>query len=89
MKSYRVIFTDGAKKELSQLDGQITRLILAWIRKNLEGCSDPWRHGKALTANRRGQWCYRIGNYRLIADIDDQTILIMILTVGHRSDIYK
>lgn len=87
--SYNVIFTERSKKELSKLDKQVVRLILAWIRKNLEGCSDPRQHGKGLTANRSGQWRYRIGNYRLIADIEDEKITIIILTVGHRRDVYK
>jgi mRNA interferase RelE/StbE len=85
---YRVVFTASAKKELMKLDRYTARLIVSWIRKNLEGCEDPRKHGKALTANRRGQWRYRIGDYRLIAEIQDDTIIIMIVSVGHRSRIY-
>lgn len=85
---YRVVFTDVAKKELKKLDKYTARLIIAWIRKNLEGCADPRQHGKSLTANRSGQWRYRIGVYRLIAEISDETITILILNVGHRKNIY-
>ena len=63
--------------------------IMGWIRKNLEGCTDPRQHGKGLTANRSGEWRYRIGDYRLIAEIQDNKILILILHIGHRSEIYK
>lgn len=86
--TYRVEFTDKAKKELKKLDNSTRLMIAAWIRKNLEGCSNPRLHGKGLTANRKGQWRYRIGDYRLICDVDDGKILILILTVGHRREIY-
>ena len=63
--------------------------IVTWIRRNLEGCDNPRLHGKGLTANRSsGQWRYRIGDYRLIADIQDDIVVILIVTVGHRRDVY-
>ena len=63
-------------------------MIVAWVRKNLEGCENPRQHGKGLTANRSGQWRYRVGDYRLIAEIQDSRIVILILNVGHRRDVY-
>ena len=89
MKQYTVEFTKEALHQLKKLDKYTSMLILAWIRKNLEGCFDPRQHGKGLTANRSGQWRYRVGDYRLIADIQDDKILILILNVGHRRDIYE
>lgn len=86
---YKVLFTDGAKKQLKKLDKHTASLILGWIRKNLEGCTNPRQHGKSLTANRSGQWRYRVGDYRLIAEIQDKEIVILILNVGHRRDIYE
>lgn len=86
---YKVIFTERALKDLKKLDKHTAALILGWIRKNLENCEDPRQHGKALTANKRGQWRYRIGDYRLLAKIEDDTITILILNVGHRRDIYN
>lgn len=87
--TYKVVFTEGTLRELKKLDKHTALLITAWVRKNLEGCSDPRVHGKGLTVNHRGKWRYRIGDYRLIADISDYTITILILNVGHRRDIYK
>jgi mRNA interferase RelE/StbE len=63
--------------------------IMAWIRKNLDGCTDPRIHGKGLTANRSGEWRYRVGDYRLLAKIQDDKLIILVLTVGHRRDVYK
>lgn len=88
MKKYTVEYTPQAVKELKKLDRHTRALIIGWIEKNLVGCEDPRQHGKDLTANRSGQWRYRVGDYRLLADIQDNKIVILILHVGHRSEIY-
>ena len=85
---YKVQYSPQAVKQLSKLDPFIARTIYMWIGKNLEGCSNPRLHGKGLTANRSGQWRYRVNDYRLIADIHDDTVTILIVTVGHRRDVY-
>jgi len=85
---YKVVYTPQAIKQLQKLDKYTRKLIYAWIDKNLQGCENPRQHGKGLTANRSGEWRYRIGNYRLIAEIQDGEIVILILGVGHRSEIY-
>lgn len=64
-------------------------MIYSWIDKNLSGCEDPRRHGKALVANRKGQWRYRIGDYRLICEIQDDCLVILAISVGHRRNIYN
>ena len=61
----------------------------AWIVKNLEGCEDPRQHGKGLTAIRSGQLRYRIGDYRLICEIQDDKLVILALTIGHRREVYE
>lgn len=86
---YKVQFTKRAMKDLKKLDRNTSALILGWVRKNLENCENPRLHGKGLTANRSGQWRYRVGDYRLLAEIEDNIITILILNIGHRSDIYK
>ena len=85
---YKVEFTQRALKDLKKLDRPTAALILGWIRKNLENCENPRLHGKGLTANKSGQWRYRVGDYRLLAEISDNTITILILNVGHRREIY-
>lgn len=87
--TYHVRFTRTAAKDLKKLDRHAAALILGWIRKNLEGCEDPRRHGKGLTANRSGEWRYRVGDYRLIADIQEDQVVILMLRIGHRRDIYQ
>ena len=87
--SYCVETTARFDKEFKKLDRYTQKMVKAWIEKNLVGCIDPRAFGKALTANRSGQWRYRIGDYRLICLIEDDKLIILALTIGHRSDIYK
>ena len=89
MAKYDIAFTDRFKKEFRGLDKYTQRMIRAWIEKNLRGCTDPRQHGKALTANRSGQWRYRIGDYRLICLIEDDKLVILALNVGHRREVYQ
>ena len=88
MNEYHVQYSDDVLKSLQKLDRQVAKMIVAWVRKHLEGCSDPRVYGKALTANHAGKWRYRIGDYRLIAHIDDVCIVIMLIAIGHRSKVY-
>lgn len=86
--TFHVVFTEKATKQLKKLDRHTAAMITGWMRKNLEGCENPRQHGKSLTANRTGQWRYRVGDYRLIAEIHEEEIVILILSVGHRKEIY-
>lgn len=85
---YKIEYTDRAKKQIKKLDRQVQALIKGWIDKNLVGTSNPRQHGKGLTANRSGQWRYRVGNYRILADIQDDKVIVLVIEIGHRKDIY-
>ncbi len=89
MKKYSVELTERFKKEFRKLDIYTQKMLRAWIDKNLVNCEDPRIHGKGLTANRSGQWRYRIGDYRIICEIQDDKMIILALTVGHRRDVYE
>ncbi len=86
--TYKVEFVQRALKDLKKLDRHTAALILGWVRKNLEGCENPRVHGKGLTVNRSGEWRYRVGDYRLLAKIDDNKIIILVLSVGLHREIY-
>lgn len=87
--SYSIETTARFNKEFKKLDKYTQRMIKGWIEKNLVGEKNPRRHGKGLTANRSGQWRYRIGDYRLLCHIDDGKLIILALSVGHRREIYE
>lgn len=89
MKKYNVELSERFKKEFRKLDKYTQKIIRLWINKNLVECQNPRQYGKGLTANRKGQWRYRIGDYRLICEIEDENMIILALTIGHRRSIYK
>lgn len=85
--SFRIVFSEKALKQLKKLDRSTASLITGWLRRNIEGCSNPRQHGKGLTADRSGQWRYRVGSYRIIVDINDEKVLVLVLEIGHRKNI--
>ena len=85
---YTVLLSGKARKNLKKLDKTVSSMLIAWIRKNLHGTENPRAHGKKLTANFGGLWRYRVGDYRIIAEIQDEIITILVLEIGHRRDIY-
>ena len=74
--AFRVEYSKVALKQLKKMDRFDARLITSWIGKNLVGCEDPRAHGKGLTANRSGEWRYRVGNYRILCNIQDEVLVI-------------
>ena len=73
---------------IKKLDSLTSKLIRTWIEKNLIDTENPRIKGKALTGDLKGLWRYRVGDYRILADIQDDKIVILILDIGHRSKIY-
>ena len=87
--AFRVEYSKAALKQLKKMDRFAARLITSWIGKNLEGCEDPRAYGKGLTANRSGEWRYRVGNFRILCNIRDEVLVIEVFAVGHRSSVYR
>lgn len=85
---YRVELTAKARKQLKKMDRFDARILAAWIKNNLDGCSDPRALGKGLTANHSGEWRYRVGSYRILALIDDSVITIESFCSGREDKIY-
>ncbi len=86
---WRLEFSKRADKQLSKMDPGVRRVIVAWLLKNIDGCTDPRAHGKSLTANRSGKWRYRVGNYRVLCEIRDKELVVLAIEIGHRRDIYN
>ena len=85
---YHIEFTKFAKKQLKKLDIYTQKIILLWLKKNIEGTTDPRLHGKPLSANRVGEWRYRIGDYRIICKIEDDILLILVIAIGHSKEAF-
>ncbi|HHU76799.1 MAG TPA: type II toxin-antitoxin system RelE/ParE family toxin [Firmicutes bacterium] len=86
---YKILFDKNADRQLKKINTTQQRIIVDWIAKNLENTDDPRILGKSLIDNLKDYWRYRIGNYRIIAEINDDEVKILIIEIGHRKDIYK
>lgn len=86
---YTLKYSKKALKQLSKLDRGVQGFLLSWIDKNLLDCEDPRAKGKSLTANDSGFWRYRVGDYRILCSIEDECLLILVVAVGHRREVYQ
>lgn len=77
-----------AAKAITLLDKPIRNRIIGFL-KQIEALDNPRIQGKALTGKYSGLWRYRVGDYRLICQIKDKEIIILVLDIGHRKNIYR
>lgn len=77
-----------AEKQLRKLDKPIQKRLLDWLDDRIEGCKNPRHFGEPLRGEMAGLWRYRIGDYRVICEIQDQQLVVLALAVGHRREIY-
>ncbi len=88
--SFKVTYNEVALRQLKKLDKQTSKRLMTWISERLIGCSNPRLWGKALQGSALGEnWCYRVGDYRILCNIQDENILILIAGLGHRKEVYK
>ena len=88
--SFNVTYDEVALRQLHKMDKQGSRRILTWINDRLVGCSNPRLWGKALQGSILGEnWCYRVGDYRILCNIYDKELVILVAGIGHRREVYK
>jgi addiction module toxin, RelE/StbE family len=83
----KVIFSDEAEKQITKLDKPIQKRIFDYMA-DVAKLANPRDRGKMLVGNLLGYWRYRVGNYRLLCKIRDQELVIYVVEVGHRRDVY-
>lgn len=88
--AWRIELDEAAERDLSKLDPQISKRILKFLHDRLAALDDPRSIGEALRGSRLGDfWKYRVGDYRIICDIQDKQVLVLVLRVGNRREIYR
>ena len=88
--AWRVEFDPAAERELGKLDQQSARRILAFLHGRVAVLDDPRSIGEALKGAKLGSfWKYRVGDYRVIANIEDQAVRILVVRVGNRREVYR
>jgi mRNA interferase RelE/StbE len=85
---WKISFKDSAKKSFSKLDKQIQSKIVNYLENRISKSVDPRVFAKPLTGSYKNLWRYRVGDYRIICDIKNNEIEIVVLTIGHRSSVY-
>ncbi len=85
---WQVEYDDNARKQLSKLDRKAQSDILRYMRERIATSEDPRRFGKALHSDLKGLWRYRVYDYRIICKIEDNRLIVMVVNVDHRKDVY-
>ena len=85
---WTVEVSNYAEKQLRKLDKPVQKRLLDWLEDRIEGCKNPRHFGEPLRGELAGLWRYRIGDYRVICEIQDQQLVVLALAVGHRREIY-
>lgn len=86
--TWTIEFDDAAAKELRKLDHRAQQDILKYFRERIATGEDPRRFGKTLTGELAGLWRYRVRDYRMVCNIEDDSLTVLVLRVGHRKNIY-
>ena len=88
--AWLIEFEKEAEKELRKLDRQIARRIVKFLRERVAVLGNPRSIGEALTGSTLGDyWKYRVGDYRIIADIQDKRVCVQVVRLGNRLEVYR
>ena len=88
--AWQIKFDDASMKDLAKLDKQIARRITEFLRERVAVLDDPRSIGEALKGSRLGiYWKYRVGDYRIIANIEDGALRILVVRIGNRREVYR
>lgn len=86
--AWRIEIDKDVQRSMKKLDRQVAKRIVAKLRE-ISQLEDPRSKGKGLTENKSGLWRYMVGDYRIVADIEDDVLVILVVDVDHRSRVYR
>lgn len=87
MRTYRVEWSERAVKQLDKLDRQVAGMIVRFMADRVDGIEDPRTIGKPLRGAHL--WRYRVGDYRVLCQIDDHIMVVLVVELGHRREVYR
>ena len=88
-KHWRIEIARTAEKQIRKINRTVQETIIQFLRERVQSADDPRQWGKPLHGDKKGLWRYRVGNYRLICDIQDERVTVLVLRIGHRKDVYR
>jgi mRNA interferase RelE/StbE len=86
---WRVELDCEAARDLRKLGREAERAVLRYLRERVATSENPRRFGRPLTGDFKGLWRYRVGDYRIVASIEDDRFVVLVVTVGHRREVYR
>ena len=86
--AWTIEYSVAARHSMKRLDRQVAQRIADYMRTRVIA-DDPRQYGRALTGGLSGLWRYRVGDYRVICKIHDDTVCVLVLDVGHRGEVYR
>ena len=87
---WKIEFDEAAKKDMAKLDKQVSKRIIRFLRERIAVSDDPRNIGQALKGSKLGNfWRYRVGDYRIVCDIQDGSLRILVVKVGNRGNVYR
>ena len=87
--AWTIEYTNRAERQFSRLSPQVSRRIKDYLENRIASLGNPRGLGGPLGGNLGGSWRYRIGDYRVICDIQDEVMVVLVVTVGHRGQVYR
>jgi len=87
--AWQIEFDSEAESDLRKMDREMQCRVLRYLREKIATGKDPRRFGAPLRRELSGLWKYRLGDYRIICRIEDKKVVVYVIRVGHRKDIYK
>jgi mRNA interferase RelE/StbE len=87
--AWKISFDRKAEKQFAKLAPDAQLQIAAYLSQRVAVQSDPRKLGKALRGEKKGYWRYRVGDYRVICELRDEELLVLVLDLGHRREVYR
>ena len=87
--AWTIEYAATAKSQLRKLDRQAARRIVEYLESRVAGLDDPRSIGKALVGPLGGLWRYRVGSCRVICDVQDRVLRVLVVRIGNRRDVYR
>lgn len=84
--TYKILFTGRSRKQFSKLNKDVQKRIMHYLESRVS--IQPHNFGKSLIGDKKGLWRYRVDDYRIICNINNNELLVLVIDVGHRSEIY-
>ena len=87
--AWTIEFLPNARRELQRLDQTIQPRLIRYLEERVIALGDPRRLGKPLRGDKGELWSYRVGSYRIICTIEERRLVVVVVSVGHRRDVYR